>query len=212
MLQYEDNAPTRTSRTSPRSRARPEVYYNWILGHAHAPKCTLDTRSRARPEVYWHRSRADPDVYYRQTDRQPDTQTHTQAARHTDTDTHTDTHTDTDLDRQTDRQTQLIDTRFENSPAQQLSTHTTRSLSHNSTPNAQRTTLAPRQNYFRVGERVLAHGRDPYFDGWEDTAQLNYGHGELRSEMCKTLAKIATMCDGVRCDMAMLQCPVSVAS
>mmetsp|Transcript_52626 Transcript_52626/g.124301 ORF Transcript_52626/g.124301 Transcript_52626/m.124301 type:complete len:560 (+) Transcript_52626:168-1847(+) len=63
------------------------------------------------------------------------------------------------------------------------------------------------QNYFRVGERVLAHGRDPYFDGWEDTAQLNYGHGELRSEMCKTLAKIATMCDGVRCDMAMLQCP-----
>jgi glycosidase len=32
------------------------------------------------------------------------------------------------------------------------------------------------QNYLRVGERVVAHGRDPYFDGWPDTAQLNYRH------------------------------------
>lgn len=66
------------------------------------------------------------------------------------------------------------------------------------------------QNYYQVGEGglgVFAHGRDPYFDGWEDTVQLNYASAELRQEMCETLARIATMCDGVRCDMAMLQCP-----
>ena len=27
---------------------------------------------------------------------------------------------------------------------------------------------------------ILAHGRDPYFDGWEDTAQLNYAVPETR--------------------------------
>src|SRR5262249_16332234 len=30
------------------------------------------------------------------------------------------------------------------------------------------------QNYRRVGSHILAHGRDPYFDGWTDTLQLNY--------------------------------------
>jgi hypothetical protein len=66
------------------------------------------------------------------------------------------------------------------------------------------------QNYYQVGEGdlgIFAHGKDPYFDGWEDTVQLNYASAELRQEMCKTLARIASMCDGVRCDMAMLQCP-----
>jgi hypothetical protein len=66
------------------------------------------------------------------------------------------------------------------------------------------------QNYYQVGEGdlgIFAHGKDPYFDGWEDTVQLNYASAELRQEMCKTLASIAAMCDGVRCDMAMLQCP-----
>ena len=36
------------------------------------------------------------------------------------------------------------------------------------------------QNYCRVttknGPLVLAYGRDPYFDGWPDTLQLNYGN------------------------------------
>mmetsp|Transcript_63144 Transcript_63144/g.131299 ORF Transcript_63144/g.131299 Transcript_63144/m.131299 type:complete len:550 (-) Transcript_63144:271-1920(-) len=63
------------------------------------------------------------------------------------------------------------------------------------------------QNFFKVGDKIFAHGRDPYFDGWEDTVQLNYGHSVLRSEMCKILSKIASQCDGIRCDMAMLQCP-----
>jgi hypothetical protein len=37
------------------------------------------------------------------------------------------------------------------------------------------------QNYCRVeGGRILAYGRDPYFDGWPDTLQLNYGNPALR--------------------------------
>ncbi|MDT7581758.1 MAG: hypothetical protein QOK35_3022, partial [Pseudonocardiales bacterium] len=60
------------------------------------------------------------------------------------------------------------------------------------------------RNYFRVGDRVVAHGRDPYFDGWPDTAQLNYRHPDLRAAMTAELTRVAVRCDGVRCDMAML--------
>ncbi len=54
------------------------------------------------------------------------------------------------------------------------------------------------------GRRILAHGRDPHFPAWEDTAQLNYQHPGLRAAMIKTLLEVAEQCDGVRCDMAML--------
>jgi hypothetical protein len=67
------------------------------------------------------------------------------------------------------------------------------------------------QNYCRVhtksGSLVLAYGRDPYFDGWPDTLQLNYGNPELQQAMIGELARIAEQCDGVRCDMAMLILP-----
>jgi len=66
-------------------------------------------------------------------------------------------------------------------------------------------------NFYCVGEGavagIFAHGRDPYFDGWEDTVQLNYASDELQEQMCLALVKVAGMCDGVRCEMAMLQCP-----
>jgi hypothetical protein len=66
-------------------------------------------------------------------------------------------------------------------------------------------------NYWRLGTgsdaRVLAHGRDPYFPGWPDTAQLNYRHPWLRKAMREVLETIADQCDGVRCDMAMLVLP-----
>jgi alpha amylase-like protein len=52
--------------------------------------------------------------------------------------------------------------------------------------------------------RVVAHGRDPYFPGWIDTAQLNAFNPELRQAVRETLLDIAAQCDGVRCDMAML--------
>jgi len=64
------------------------------------------------------------------------------------------------------------------------------------------------QNYCRVeGGRILAYGRDPYFDGWPDTLQLNYGNPALREAMLGELQRIASQCDGVRCDMAMLVLP-----
>ena len=51
---------------------------------------------------------------------------------------------------------------------------------------------------------VFAHGRDPYFPGWSDTAQLNALNPNLRAAVVTTLLDIASQCDGVRCDMAML--------
>ena len=67
------------------------------------------------------------------------------------------------------------------------------------------------QDYARVkrtgGDRILAHGRDPYFPGWPDTLQLNYGNPDTRAAMIEELRKIAGQCDGVRCDMAMLVLP-----
>lgn len=66
-------------------------------------------------------------------------------------------------------------------------------------------------NYCRVdtrdGPRVIAHGRDPYFPGWPDTAQLNYGEVAVQEAMRQELANVAGICDGVRCDMAMLMLP-----
>jgi hypothetical protein len=51
---------------------------------------------------------------------------------------------------------------------------------------------------------VVAHGRDPYFPGWIDTAQVNAFSAEYRQAALATLCDIATQCDGIRCDMAML--------
>jgi glycosidase len=59
----------------------------------------------------------------------------------------------------------------------------------------------------RQGDLVLAHGRDPYFPGWPDTLQLNYGSSSTQDAMIGELTKIAAQCDGVRCDMAMLVLP-----
>ena len=67
------------------------------------------------------------------------------------------------------------------------------------------------QNYTWVkrpqGDLLLAHGRDPYFPGWPDTLQLNYGNPATQEAMIAELVKIAGRCDGVRCDMAMLVLP-----
>jgi hypothetical protein len=54
---------------------------------------------------------------------------------------------------------------------------------------------------------VLAHGRDPYFPGWPDTLQLDYGNPATREAMRGELLAAASLCDGLRCDMAMLILP-----
>jgi glycosidase len=66
-------------------------------------------------------------------------------------------------------------------------------------------------NYTRAhgprGDRVLALGRDPYFAGWPDTVQLDYGNPATHEAMVGELLRIAEQCDGLRCDMAMLVLP-----
>lgn len=59
----------------------------------------------------------------------------------------------------------------------------------------------------KSGDLILAHGRDPYFPGWSDTFQLNYGNPATQAAMTEELLNIASLCDGVRCDMAMLVLP-----
>lgn len=65
--------------------------------------------------------------------------------------------------------------------------------------------------YNRLGRKrndmILACGRDPNYPGWTDTVQLNYGNPGLQEAMMLQLKMIASMCDGVRCDMAMLLMP-----
>jgi hypothetical protein len=67
------------------------------------------------------------------------------------------------------------------------------------------------RNYCRVesarGAVVLAHGRDPNFPGRTDTLQLNYAEPSLQEAMTAELRRISGMCDGLRCDMAMLLLP-----
>lgn len=50
----------------------------------------------------------------------------------------------------------------------------------------------------------FAHGRDPYFPAWEDTVQLDYRSKRVHEFMTEKLISLSKICDGVRCDMAML--------
>lgn len=62
-------------------------------------------------------------------------------------------------------------------------------------------------NWTKLGDQILAYGRDPYFAGWSDTLQLDYRTKDVRDAMAAELERIARRCDGVRCDMAMLVLP-----
>ncbi len=52
---------------------------------------------------------------------------------------------------------------------------------------------------------IFAHGRDPLFPAWTDTVQVNYFSQTARDFMVNILLKLTDLCDGVRCDMTMLQ-------
>ena len=60
------------------------------------------------------------------------------------------------------------------------------------------------KDFIRVGEHVLACGRDPYFPAWSDVLQVNAFNDDLRNAAIETVLSIAGQCDGMRCDMAML--------
>lgn len=63
-------------------------------------------------------------------------------------------------------------------------------------------------SFFRSREgEILAHGRDPYFPAWTDTAQINFASRAGRDALMEILLRIAAQCDGLRCDMAMLMLP-----
>lgn len=53
-------------------------------------------------------------------------------------------------------------------------------------------------------KEYFAHGRDPLFPPWKDTVQINFYSVKAREFLIDTLHKISGLCDGVRCDMAML--------
>ncbi len=60
-------------------------------------------------------------------------------------------------------------------------------------------------DFFRTARGdLLAHGRDPNFPPWNDTAQIDFFSGEARCALVGELLSIAERADGVRCDMAML--------
>jgi hypothetical protein len=54
------------------------------------------------------------------------------------------------------------------------------------------------------GTKFLCHGKDPNCAAWTDTFQLDYRCAQTRAAMTAVLKDIADLCDGVRCDMAML--------
>jgi glycosidase len=58
--------------------------------------------------------------------------------------------------------------------------------------------------FFTTDHGMIAHGRDPFFPPWTDTAQVNAFSPGLRKAVIDTFQAIAEQCDGVRCDMAML--------
>ncbi|GAA3611308.1 alpha-amylase family glycosyl hydrolase [Nonomuraea rosea] len=58
--------------------------------------------------------------------------------------------------------------------------------------------------FLGAGGRVYARGRDPLFPPWPDVVQLNAFAKGLRAATARTLTSIGQLCDGVRCDMAML--------
>ena len=59
----------------------------------------------------------------------------------------------------------------------------------------------------RFSPRCFAYGRDPHFDPWIDTVQLDYRVIETHDAMRSVAQTISMYGDGLRCDMAMLLLP-----
>jgi glycosidase len=60
------------------------------------------------------------------------------------------------------------------------------------------------ESFVELNGRIFAFGQDPYFPPWRDVLQLNAFDPRLRQAAIETIVNIASQCDGVRCDMAML--------
>lgn len=53
-------------------------------------------------------------------------------------------------------------------------------------------------------DRIFAHGRDPHFAGWSDTVQIELRTTAGRAAMVDLFCDLASLADGLRCDVAML--------
>ncbi len=60
------------------------------------------------------------------------------------------------------------------------------------------------EGFFKRGDSIFAHGKDPYFPPWTDTLQVNVFSRVYREKVIEMLRALGKYCDGVRCDMAML--------
>lgn len=58
--------------------------------------------------------------------------------------------------------------------------------------------------YVQIGGNIFACGKDPFYPAWQDVLQVNAFDPGFRVAITETVSNIATQCDGVRCDMAML--------
>ncbi len=61
-----------------------------------------------------------------------------------------------------------------------------------------------KNSFLHKNGRIYYHGRDPYFDGWTDTVQWDFSNPTTLTLHTKLLLELADVCDGFRCDMAML--------
>lgn len=58
--------------------------------------------------------------------------------------------------------------------------------------------------FVKIGENIFACGKDPFYPAWQDVLQVNIFYPALREAIVETMKDVSGMCDGVRCDMAML--------
>jgi glycosidase len=58
--------------------------------------------------------------------------------------------------------------------------------------------------FIDCGSAILAKAKDPQYPPWPDVVQVNAFSKGYRREVINTLSNMAEICDGVRCDMAML--------
>ncbi len=59
-------------------------------------------------------------------------------------------------------------------------------------------------DYLRTDGAILARARDPFYPPWPDVVQVNAFSQGLRDAYKKVLSDMTVVCDGIRCDMAML--------
>ena len=52
--------------------------------------------------------------------------------------------------------------------------------------------------------QIFAHGKDLYSGAWRDTVQVDFSKQATRQFIADELLRVSKLCDGVRCDMAMI--------